>query len=169
MSLPGKLSIYITFSDTGEGNTQYCAKATLWQTAPPTGQGHGKRRVSLLILVTPWQYMTPPSLSWWNWEVTSSANDLSCFLICITHYFPPHTNSVCQQPIPVIERSGDLLLETNLCSSWDIQVKVLFTKARPWVTLPPGLDTHLMAWRICDWLQYLGNHLNFDFNIGQRL
>ena len=47
-------TVYSTFPDTGEGNAQHYARATLWQTAPPPDmregvaapcqwQGHGKR------------------------------------------------------------------------------------------------------------------------------
>jgi hypothetical protein len=39
-------------------------------------------------------------------------------------------------------RFGNLLLLLPLCFSWDIQVKVPFTKAKPWATLPPGLEAH---------------------------
>ena len=58
--------------------------------------------------------------------------------------------------ITAIVRIGDLLLRPPLCSSWDIQVKVPFTKARPWATFMPGLEAHFFAWRICVCLKILG-------------
>jgi hypothetical protein len=58
--------------------------------------------------------------------------------------------------VTVIVRIGDLLLLPPLCSSWDIQVKVPFIKARPWATLLLGLIAHFCAWRICAWLHILG-------------
>ncbi len=69
------------------------------------------------------------------------------------HYQRCHRN---QLVLTAIVRIGNLLLLPPLCSSWDIQVKVPFTKARPWATLPPRLEAYFCAWRICAWLQILG-------------
>ena len=62
-------------------------------------------------------------------------------------------HSCCMPPKPLLTlplssthhsyvRIGNLLLLLPLCFSWDIQVKVPFTKAKPWATLPPGLEAH---------------------------
>ncbi len=63
-----------------------------------------------------------------------------------------------------ILRNGDLLLLPPLRSSWDIQVKVPFTKARHWTTLPPGLEAHFALRRICVCLEPLGSRLNSKYS-----
>ena len=77
---------------------------------------------------------------------------LSAVAVCrCNHYQRCHRH----QPITAIVRIGDLLLRPPLSFSWDIQVKVPFTKARPWATLPPELEANFCAWRICAWLHIL--------------
>ena len=65
-----------------------------------------------------------------------------------------------------IPRIGDLLLLPPLCSSWDIQVKVPFTKAKPWATLPPGLEAHFALWCTCVCLEPLGSRIDIGFRPG---
>ena len=70
-----------------------------------------------------------PSMSWSAHTTYSCCSQPpSTVAVCrCNHYQRCH----CHHPIMAIVRIGDLLLLPPLCSSWDIQIKVPFTNARP--------------------------------------
>ncbi len=93
---------------------------------------------------------------YWNWHCVPynpSSRQWMHFLLIVffahTHAFfahwlyCPHSFSLSTTHHGYcISRIGVLLLLLPLCFSWDIQVKFPFTKAKPWATLPPGLEAH---------------------------
>ncbi len=101
-----------------------------------------------------------------HYECSCCPPPLPTVAVCrCNHYQCCH----CHQPITAIVRIGDLLLLLPLCFSWDIQLKVPFTKAMPWTTLPPGLKAHFTLWGTCVCLEPLGSRLNSEFWLGQLL
>ena len=131
-----------------------------WVAAPLQGQCHCDWRVSFL---TQWRIVSFLSVLVMYWQSATPVKLLCCpswiererlFLFFSFVLLINFSSKLIQ--ITAIVRIGDLLLRPPLCSSWDIQVKVPFTKARPWATFMPGLEAHFFAWCICVCLKILG-------------